>query len=51
MEERSWWFQKKALVFLCSRSKQLTRATTLTRYGTGPSLKSVCFSAGSLITI
>jgi hypothetical protein len=51
MEERSWWFWKKALVFLCSRSKQLTRATTLPRYGTGPSLKSVCFSAGSLTTI
>jgi hypothetical protein len=28
MEERSWWFEKKALVFLCSRSKQLTCATT-----------------------
>jgi hypothetical protein len=26
-----------------------SRATTLPRYGTGPSLKSVCFSAGSLI--
>jgi hypothetical protein len=26
-----------------------SRATTLHRYGTGPSLKSVCFSAGSLI--
>jgi hypothetical protein len=36
-------------VFLCSRSEQLTRATTLPRYGTGPSLKFVCFSAGSLI--
>jgi hypothetical protein len=46
---RSWWFYKKALVFLCSRSEQLTRATTLPRYGTGPSLKFVCFSAGSLI--
>jgi hypothetical protein len=26
---------KMTLVFLCSRSKQLTRATTLPRYGTG----------------
>jgi hypothetical protein len=42
---------RKRHVFLCSRSKQLTRATTLPRYGTGPSLKSVCFSAGSLTTI
>jgi hypothetical protein len=25
------------------------RATTLPRYGTGPSLKFICFSAGSLI--
>jgi hypothetical protein len=41
--------KKKALVFLCSRSKQLTRATTLPQYGTGPSLKSVYLSAGSLI--
>jgi hypothetical protein len=48
-ERRSWWFYKKALVFLCSRSEQLTRATTLPLYGTGPSLKFVCFSAGSLI--
>jgi hypothetical protein len=48
-ERRSWWFYKKALVFLCSRSEQLTRATTLSRYGTGPSLKFVCFSAGSLV--
>jgi hypothetical protein len=42
-------FYKKALVFLCSRSEQLTRATTLPWYGTGLSLKFVCFSAGSLI--
>jgi hypothetical protein len=27
---RCWWFYKKALVFLCSRSEQLTRATTIT---------------------
>jgi hypothetical protein len=32
---RSWWFYKKALVFLCSRSEQLTRATTLPWCGTG----------------
>jgi hypothetical protein len=29
--------------------EQFTRATTLPRYGTGPSLKFICFSAGSLI--
>jgi hypothetical protein len=29
--------------------EQFTRATTLPRYGTGPSPKSICFSAGSLI--
>jgi hypothetical protein len=29
--------------------EQLTRATTLPWYGTGPSLKFVCFSAGSLV--
>jgi hypothetical protein len=28
--------------------KQLTRATTLPRYGMGLSLKFICFSAGSL---
>jgi hypothetical protein len=31
------------------RQTNYSRATTLPRYGTGPSLKSVCFSAGSLI--
>jgi hypothetical protein len=46
--KRSWWFYKeKALVVLCSRSEQLTRATTLPQYGTGPSLKFICLSAGS----
>jgi hypothetical protein len=38
-------------VFLCSRSEQLTRATTLPRYGMGLSLKFICLSAGSLTTI
>jgi hypothetical protein len=38
----------KTLVVFCSRSKQLTHATTLPRYGMGLSPKSVCFSAGSL---
>jgi hypothetical protein len=42
-------FYKKALVFLCSRSEQLTRATTLPWYGTGLSPKFVSFSAGRLI--
>jgi hypothetical protein len=27
---RCWWFYKNALVFLCSRSEPLTRATTIT---------------------
>jgi hypothetical protein len=31
------------------RQTNYSRATTLPRYGTGPSLKSVCFSAGSPI--
>jgi hypothetical protein len=33
---------------VCVRQTNYSRATTLPRYGTGPSLKSVCF-AGSLI--
>jgi hypothetical protein len=48
-EEGVGGFIKKALVFLCSRSEQLTRATALPWYGTGPSLKFVCLSAASLI--
>jgi hypothetical protein len=32
---RQQFFYKKALVFLCSRSEQLTCATTLPWYGTG----------------
>jgi hypothetical protein len=47
-KEMIWWFYKKTLVFLCSRSEQLNRATTLPRYGTGLSLKFICFSARSL---
>jgi hypothetical protein len=31
--------------------EQLTRTTTLPQYGTGLSLKFICFSAGSLTTI
>jgi hypothetical protein len=50
-EEEVGGFIKKALVFLCSRSEQLNRATTLPRYGTGLSPKFICFSAGSLTTI
>jgi hypothetical protein len=42
---------KKTLVFLCSRSEQLTHATTLPQYGTGLSPKFICLSAGSLTTI
>jgi hypothetical protein len=51
MESKELVVLEKALVFLCSRSKQLNRATTLPRYGTGLSLKFICFSAGSLTTI
>jgi hypothetical protein len=49
MEEKGvGWFYKKALVFLCSRSEQLTRATTFPRYGMGLSPKFICLSAWSL---
>jgi hypothetical protein len=41
-------FYKKALVVICSRAEQLTRATTLPWYVKGLSLKFVSFSAGSL---
>jgi hypothetical protein len=41
-------FIKRTLVFLCSRSEQLTRATTSPRYGTRLTLKFICLSAGSL---
>jgi hypothetical protein len=50
-EEEVGGFIKKALVFLCSRSEQLYRATTLSRYGMGLSPKFICFSAVSLTTI
>jgi hypothetical protein len=50
-KERSWWFYKKTLVFLCSRSEQLTHATTLPRYGMGLSPKFIYLSAGSLTAI
>jgi hypothetical protein len=51
MEGKELVVLEKALVFLCSRSEQLNRATTLPRYWTGLSLKFICFSAGSLTTI
>jgi hypothetical protein len=41
-------FLKMALC-ISVRQTNYSHATTLPRYGTGPSLKSVCFSAGSLI--
>jgi hypothetical protein len=40
-------FRKNGIVYKCSPN-QLPRATTLPRYGTGLSLKFICFSAGSL---
>jgi hypothetical protein len=45
----SWCFSKWHWWSLSVHSEQLTRATTLPRYGTGPSLKFVCFNAGSLV--
>jgi hypothetical protein len=42
-------FIKKIALCISVRQTNYSRATTLPRYGTGPSLKSVCFSAGSLI--
>jgi hypothetical protein len=42
---------KKSLVVLCSRSEQLTRATTLPWNRMGFSPKFTCLSAGSLKTI
>jgi hypothetical protein len=47
MEGKELVVYEKTLVFLCSRSEQLNRATTLPWYGTGLSLKFICFSAGS----
>jgi hypothetical protein len=49
MEGKELVVYKKTLVFLCSRSEQLTRATTLPCYGMGLIPKFVCISAGSLI--
>jgi hypothetical protein len=51
MEGKELVVFEKALVFLCSRSEQLTRATTLPRYGTGLSPKYIRLSARSLTTI
>jgi hypothetical protein len=48
MEEVGWWFIKDIGV-LCSRSKQLPRATTLPGSGMGLSLKFTYLSAGSLV--
>jgi hypothetical protein len=39
----------KMALCISVRQTNYSYATTLPRYGTGPSLKSVCFSAGSLI--
>jgi hypothetical protein len=47
-DERVGGFLKNGIVYKCSPN-QLPRATTLPRYGTGPSLKFICFRAGSLV--
>jgi hypothetical protein len=49
MEDKGVGDFQKILVITRYPPEQLTRATTLSWYGTGPSLKSVYFSAGSLI--
>jgi hypothetical protein len=49
MEDKGVGGFQMTLVISRYPPEQLTRATTLPRYGTGPSLKFVCFSAGSLI--
>jgi hypothetical protein len=51
MEGKELVVLEKALVFLCSRSEQLTHATTLPRYGMGLSPKFIWLSAGSVTTI
>jgi hypothetical protein len=49
MEERGVGGFQMTLVITRYPPEQLTRATTLPQYGTGLSLKFICFSAGSLI--
>jgi hypothetical protein len=48
MEEKGVGGFQMTLVITRYPPEQLTRATTLPRYGTGLSLKFICFSAGSL---
>jgi hypothetical protein len=49
MEDKGVGGFQMTLVITRYPLEQLTCATILPRYGTGPSLKFVCFSAGSLI--
>jgi hypothetical protein len=48
MEEKGVGGFQMTLVITRYQPEQLTRATILPRYGTGLSLKFICFSAGSL---
>jgi hypothetical protein len=48
MEEKGVGGFQMTLVITMYAPEQLTRATTLPRYGTGLSLKFICLSAGSL---
>jgi hypothetical protein len=48
MEEKGVGGFQMILVITRYPPEQLTRATTLPRYGMGLSLKFICFSAGSL---
>jgi hypothetical protein len=48
MEEKGVGGFQMTLVITRYPPEQLTRATTLPRYGMGLSLKFICFSAGSL---
>jgi hypothetical protein len=48
MEDKGVGGFQMTLVITRYPPEQFTRATTLPRYGTGPSSKFICFSAGSL---
>jgi hypothetical protein len=48
MEEKGFGGFQMTLVITRYPPEQLTRATTLPRYGMGLSLKFICFSTGSL---
>jgi hypothetical protein len=48
MEDKGFGGFRMILVITRYPPEQFIRATTLPRYGTGPSSKFICFSAGSL---